>query len=113
MLPLVFKGKKTGRKHRLMSDALAASNFLTSYSQVFKVYAFYMFGLLSFWTPPAPSPVFNIPLLTDWHLSAKKPQQIGMKGGRAKELAFGLFMGFLKWLTPRPKLFLWLQVKAA
>ncbi|GAQ81510.1 hypothetical protein KFL_000820170 [Klebsormidium nitens] len=91
-------------------EALPGVSTILPLSEVFKLYAYYMFGLLFWWRPPAQNVVFNIPLFTtDWHIGLAKPPPQSTWKQKLGVFAFFQFCNFMKWLLPRPKLFSWLQ----
>ena len=72
--------------------------------QVYKVYARYLTGIIGWWKPP-PGTVFNIALFTGWEEALIKHIPPGWQ-----RLKFQATIKFMKWLTPRPGLFKWLNV---
>ncbi|KAK9824148.1 hypothetical protein WJX72_008107 [[Myrmecia] bisecta] len=98
----------SGVTWQMCRAALPEAPIIMNLNHSYKLYAFYMLGLLRFWTPPAPHAVLNIPLLTGWEAGFKQPSQTGWKT-RISGQAFMALVRLWKWLFPRPGLFKWLQ----
>ncbi|CAL8470295.1 g9837 [Coccomyxa elongata] len=88
---------------KLCGEALPEAPRILPNSEVYKVYARYLTGIIGWWKPP-PGTVFNIALFTGWEQALIKHIPPGWQ-----RLKFQAMIKFSKWLMPRPGLFKWLN----